>query len=97
MDLSKIFYKIYHQFFVAKLNAYGFSKENIRFIFSNLNNRKKGLKINKTFSSWRELLYGVPYGYVLRPIFFNIYLNNLFLFLSKIDVYNFANDTTPFV
>ena len=36
-------------------------------------------------------------GSVLEPIIFNIYLNNLFLFLNEIDICNFANDTTPFV
>ena len=29
--------------------------------------------------------------------FFNIYSNNLFLFLNEIDACNFADDTTPFV
>ena len=32
-----------------------------------------------------------------NQVFFNIYLNDLFLFLNKIDVCNFANDNTPFV
>ena len=69
MDLSKAFDTINHEFLVAKRNAYGFSKEKIRLIFSYLNNRKQRVKINKTLSSWRELLYGVPYGSVLGPIF----------------------------
>ena len=54
MDLSKAFDTVNHKFLVAKLNAYGFSKEKIRLIFSYLNNRKQRVKINKTFSSWRE-------------------------------------------
>ena len=54
MDLSKAFDTVNHKFLVAKLNAYGFSKEKIRLIFSHLNNRKQRVKINKTFSSWRE-------------------------------------------
>ena len=52
------------------------------------------MNINKTFSSWREL-DGVPYGSVLEPIF-SYYIFNFF-FLSKIDLCNFTNDTTPFV
>ena len=53
--------------------------------------------MNKTFSSWKELLCSVPQESVLRPILFNIYLNNLFLFLNKKDLYNFVDDSTPFV
>ena len=70
MDLSKAFDTINHEFLVAKLNANGFSKEKIRLIFSYLNNRKQKVTINKTFSSWRELLYGVPNWSVLEPMLF---------------------------
>ena len=32
-----------------------------------------------------------------NEFFLNIYLNDLFLFINKIDVCNFASDNTPFV
>ena len=32
---------------------------------------------------------------MLGPIFFNIYLNDLFLFLNEIGACNFGNNTTP--
>ena len=41
MDLSKAFETINHELLVAKLNAYGFSKEKIRLSFSYLNNTKQ--------------------------------------------------------
>ena len=34
MDLSKAFYRINHDLFVAKLNAYGFNKESLKFILA---------------------------------------------------------------
>ena len=60
MDLSRAFNTIHTELLVAKLNAYGFSKEVLKLIFSYLNNRKQRVKINKTFSSWEKLLCGVP-------------------------------------
>ena len=66
-------------------------------IFRYLNNRTQRVKINKTFSSWREFLPGLPRAPALGAILSNMYLNDLFLFLNKIDVCNFDNDTTPFM
>ena len=90
--LSKAFNTINYEIFVAKLNTYGFSKE---MIFRYLNNRMQRVKLNKTFSLLKELLYGVLHVYVLGANLFNTYLNHLFLFLNEIDVFNFDNNVTP--
>ena len=68
MNLSKAFDTINHELLIAKLDAYGFSKQVLKLIFSYLNNRKQRVKIYKTFSSWKELLYGEAKGSVLGPI-----------------------------
>ena len=41
MDLSKTFDTISREHLVVKLNAYGFSKEALQLIFSNVSNRKQ--------------------------------------------------------
>ena len=54
-------------------------------------------KDNMSFSSWVELVQGVPEGSVLGPLLFNIYLNDLFYLVESTEVCNFADDTTFFV
>ena len=50
-------------------------------IKSYLENRWHRNKINTSFSTWEELLHGVPQGSVLGPLLFNIYFKTYFSFL----------------
>ena len=67
-DLSKAFDGLPYDLLIAKLNAYAFSLPALRLVLSYLPNRKQRTKINSNFSSWEEILFGVPQGSILRPL-----------------------------
>ena len=97
MDLLKAFDTVNHQLVIAKLSAYGFSKSAMELIFSYLNGRWRRTKINTSFSTWAELLSGVPRVPSLVLLFLAYTVMIRFIFFDNISVCNIADDTTPYV
>ena len=94
MDLSKAFDSIPHDLLIAKLHAYGFSIDAVTFFYSYLKRRNQNVKINNTHSVFQVLLSGVSQGSILGPLLFNIFINDLYHWITKTDLLNFADDNT---
>ena len=61
---------------------------------SYLTNRKKRVRVNKTFSEWERITTDVPQDSTLGPTLVNILLNDRFLFISNSSLSNYADDNT---
>ena len=88
-----------HELLIAKLDAYGFDIKTLKLLHSYLKKREQRTKVNSSFSTWSELLQGVPHV-LLFDLFFSIFLNDLFCLtemIEMIQVSNFADDTTFYV
>ena len=94
MDLSKAFDCLPHILLLAKLKSYGLSDNAMEFMYSYLDKRVQRVKINSDFSDWMETKQGVPQGSNLGPLLFNIYINDIFLYLNKCNLCNYADDNT---
>ena len=95
-DLSKAFDCISHDLLIAKLDAYGFDKPALMFVYDYLKNRVQRTKVDGAYSTWRELLNGVPQGSILGPLLFNIFINDIFWFVDKTKIANYADDNTTY-
>ena len=79
-----------------KLHAYGFDILFLCLLHNYLTNRKQGVQIDRTFSSWEEILFGVPQGSILGSLLFNILLYGLFLFIHDIEIGSYVEDNTRY-
>ena len=95
-DLSKACDCLNHDFLIAKLNAYGFSLPALRLIHDHLSNRNQRTRINNSYSTWMEIVFGVPQVSTLGPLLFNIFLADLFFIVNSTDIANYTDDNTPY-
>ena len=95
-DLSKAFECIVHDFLTAKLEAYSFTHEALNVVKNCLSYRRDRRKMNDSYSSFLDLLIGVPQGSLLGPFLFNFYICNLFFFIEEDTVTSYVDETTPF-
>ena len=95
--MSKAFNTVDHSILLKKLKLYGITDKNLGWFESYLSNRKQYIEIGE--NSKTDLKYvscGVPQGFILGPLLFLVYVNNLSNASCLLDPIMFANDTNLF-
>ena len=67
-DLLTVFDRLDHELVTAALNGCGFSFPALQLINNYLSNRKQRTKIENTYSTWLDIIFGVPQGSILGPL-----------------------------
>ena len=94
MDISKAFDCLPHCLTISKLHAYGLSRDACTLIDSYLYQRKQIVKIENVKSEWQEISKGVPQGLIQGPLIFNIFMNDLFYFVKRGNLFSYADDNS---
>ena len=97
IDLSKTFDTADHDILLKKLEIYGILGTHFQWFRNYLRNRKQYIQ----FDGWQKTSYkvvkcGAPQGFILGPLLFLLYINDLQFASDLIEPSMFADDTNLF-
>ena len=82
-----------HDFLLTRLKAYRLDNNSVEFFHSYIPSSYQCCKISNSFSLQERVLAGVPLASILESLLFNIFITDIFLFLQKCELVNYANDS----
>ena len=94
MDLSKALDTLNYNVLLCKLKAYDFDINALTFIQSYFSNRHQITEVGDKFSNWWKISTGVPQDSILYPLFFNAFINDIFIFIEIATLLSYAGHNT---
>ena len=94
MDPSNSFDCLPHDLLLLKLESYGLSKSALNLLKSYLSNRKQCVRIGQSVNEMLDIYKDVPQGTIFHSVLFNVFINDISLFVKHCDLYNYADDNT---
>ena len=94
LDLNKAFDLVNHTLLLEKLKLYHCNADTICWFQSYLKNRSQRVSVKSTLSQPQTINSGVPQGSILGTLLFLIYINNMPLFIKRINTMLYADDAT---
>ena len=95
-DISKAFDRVWHKCLLHKLSGIGCSDIVVQWFASYLSGRQQCVVINGQSSDWALINAGVPQGFILGPLLFLIYINDIVTDIGS-SIRLFADDTSLYI
>ena len=95
-DICKAFDRVWHKGLLLKLKCVGIRGFLLKWFSNYLLNRKQRVVIPGASSDWSSVTAGVPQGFILGPLLFFIFINDIVVDLDT-NVRLFADDTSLYI
>ena len=92
----KAFDKVPHRRLMGKLQSNGIKGKILDWVAAMLSHRSQRVRVNNSFSSWQEVISGIPQGSVIGPLLFVIFINDLPEVIKSSELFLFADDIKLF-